>query len=979
MWLRMHGFDRKEEIVGRHFTVVQVPEDSEQAKRIAAVLLGGECVSGQEFSRLRRDGTIGYHSFSANPIFDSDKVIGIEGFLVDVTDRRQAQEERRQTERRYRALFDTMNEGVALHTLVYSHGIPVNYRLLDVNRSYEEIVGLKREQVINKLATDAYGAKEAPYLKEYASVVQTGRASRFETYFPPMRKHFLISVVPMGDDRFATIFFDITEQKRTHQQYTLISENTADVIWLFDLAEWRCVYVSPSVEKLRGLSQAEATSEPLEASMPPSSYQLAIGELRRRTSAFESGDETASVGTNEIEFFCKDGTIVVTEMVTTLVADEQGTVRQVIGVTRDITKRKQMEDTLRKSEEKFAKVFQHGPAVTLISDLADGDRLIEINEAFTQFLGYRRDEALGRTTTELGVWADLGEYAEIVRHIQSNDKIRNREVRFRKKNGEIATGLVSAETIELGGRACVIATTLDITDQKAAAEEKAQLEEQLRQAQKMESVGRLASGLAHDFNNLLTVINGYSLMLSRELSPLDPRRESLDEIYRAGERAADLTRQLLAFSRKQDLRPKYLDLNKVVDGMSSLLPRLVGEDVELQMDLNAGGALVYADPHHLEQVVMNLVVNARDAMPDGGKVSIRTTGVRLDDSDSQGHPGVTPGPYVLLSVSDDGAGMEEETRRRIFEPFFTTKEQGKGTGLGLSVVQGVVAQSGGHIEVETRLGKGSTFNIYLPLATQSAVEETAPSAAPVLGGEETVLVVEDQEEVLTLAARILSDYGYRVLTAADADAAMALCDREQGRIDLLLTDVIMPKVGGWELARRMEQRQPGIKVLFMSGYTGDAVEHHRMPGVATHLLQKPFSPDGLAAKVREVLGNPRPCGRILVTDDEAAVRGFLRSVLEPEGYTVVEAANGKEALSQVRAGKVDLVITDLIMPEQEGIEPSSCCAAKRPSIGIIAISGAFGGEFLKAARMLGADAALHKPLSAELLLVRVAEVLKLRR
>ncbi len=978
-WLRMHGFNHKEQIIGRPLSVVQVAEDAHKAEAIAKALMRGESVTGSEFSRLRRDGTVGHHTFSANPILEDDKVIGIEGFLIDITERRQAEEERRQIEQRYRVLFDAMNEGVALHTLVYSQGIAEDYRLLDVNTRYEEIIGVKRAQVVNKLATEAYGTKEPPYLKEYASVVQTGRALQFETYFPPMRKHFVISVAHVGGDLFATIFFDITEQKRTQLHYALISENAADVIFLFDPAEQRCVYVSPSVKKLRGFSPEEIVAQSLEESMPPHSYQMVIGELQRRTSAFESGDETARIGTNDIEFFRKDGTTVATETVTTLVADDQGAVRQVIGVSRDITGRKRMEDALRQSEEKFAKAFLHGPAVTMLADLADGDRLIEVNEAFMRFLGYRRDEVVGRTTAELGVWADPDEYAEIKRRIQNNEKVRNFEVHFRRKNGEIAAGLVSAEAIELNGRECLIATTLDITERKAAELEKAKLEEQLRQAQKMESVGRLAGGVAHDFNNLLTVINGYSQMLSREFNPRDPRREMMEEIYQAGERAAGLTRQLLAFSRKQDLRPQFFDLNGVVGGMRSLLSRLMGEDVEVRMDLNAASAHVYADPHQLEQVVMNLAVNARDAMPEGGTMSIRTSEVTLDADDSPKRLGVPPGSHVLLAVSDDGGGMDEETRQRIFEPFFTTKGQGKGTGLGLSVVQGVVEQSGGRIEVETEVGKGSTFNIYLPLATGSVAAEEASEPARALGGEETVLVVEDQREVLTLTARVLIDYGYRVLTAEDADSALALCDREQGRIHLLLTDVIMPKVDGRELARRMEWRRPGIKVLFMSGYTGEAIEHRGLLDVETQLLQKPFSPDGLAAKVREVLGKPQPHGRILVTDDEAAVRGFVRSVLASAGYEVIEAADGKQALMHVHAGKVDLVIMDLIMPEQEGIETIQALRREAPSIGIIAISGAFGGQFLKAARILGADAALHKPLSAELLLIRVAEVLKLSR
>ncbi len=338
--------------------------------------------------------------------------------------------------------------------------------------------------------------------------------------------------------------------------------------------------------------------------------------------------------------------------------------------------------------------------------------------------------------------------------------------------------------------ACIFA---DITERKA-------LEAQLQQAQKMESIGRLAGGVAHDFNNLLTVINGYSQLLLGKLSPGDPLRANLEEIHKAGERAAGLTRQLLAFSRKQVLEPRVLDLNQVVEEMRPMLERLVGEDVEVRVELNAEAGTVRADPHQLEQVVMNLVVNARDAMPGGGKLLIETARVERDESYAQSHPEARAGRYVMLAVSDNGVGMDEETRQRIFEPFFTTKEVGKGTGLGLSMVQGIVAQSGGYINVYSEPGQGTTFKIYLPALAEAVADAGRPAAVPALGGKETVLVVEDQAEVRNYAVAVLKAYGYRVITAENAGEALLLCERERGRIHLVLTDVVMPNVSGRELA-----------------------------------------------------------------------------------------------------------------------------------------------------------------------------------
>jgi hypothetical protein len=505
---------------------------------------------------------------------------------------------------------------------------------------------------------------------------------------------------------------------------------------------------------------------------------------------------------------------------------------------------------------------------------------------------------------------------------------------------------------------------LDITERKRTEEEKEKLTAQLVQGQKMESIGRLAGGVAHDFNNLLTVINGYSQLLLAKLSAGDPLRAGLVEISKAGERAAGLTRQLLAFSRKQVLEPRVLDLNQVVEEMRSMLGRVVGEDVEVRVALHAEAGMVHADPHQLEQVLMNVVVNARDAMPGGGKLLIETARV---------------GRYVMLAVSDNGEGMDEPTRRQIFEPFFTTKGVGQGTGLGLSMVQGIVAQSGGYINVYSEPGQGTTFKIYLPAPAETAADAGRPAALPALGGKETVLVVEDQAEVRAYAVAVLKAYGYRVIEAENAGVALLLCERDGERIDLVLTDVVMPNVSGRELAHRLEKLQPGIQVLFMSGYTDTVIAHNGVLEEGAEFIRKPFSPEQLAGKIRAVLGPPAPAARIVVADDEAGVRGFLRAVLERGGYEVIEAADGKQALQEARAGRVDLVITDLVMPKQEGIETIQALRKEMPGIGIIAITGKFEGPYLQMIQFLGADAVLTKPVSTELLLAKVADVLKPRR
>ena len=394
----------------------------------------------------------------------------------------------------------------------------------------------------------------------------------------------------------------------------------------------------------------------------------------------------------------------------------------------------------------------------------------------------------------------------------------------------------------------------DITERKVTEEEKTKLQAQLQQAQKMESIGRLAGGVAHDFNNLLTVINGYSQLLLEDRRLDEANQRTVTEILKAGERAAGLTAQLLAYSRKQVLQMRPLDLNNTVQELRSMLQRLVGEDVEVRIALKASAGTVQADPHQLEQVVMNLLVNAKDAMPAGGRVLIETANVELDENYVRTHPGVQAGRYVMLAVSDTGVGMDKQIQRNIFEPFFTTKGLGKGTGLGLSTVQGIVAQSGGYIDVYSEPGHGTTFKIYLPALAAVASDAGPLAAMPVLRGQETVLVVEDQHGVLQYAVAALSAYGYRVLKAENIGEALQAFEHEGGRIHLILTDVVMPNGSGRVLADELQRRQPGVKILFMSGYTDDAIAHHGVLESGAEFIQKPFSPQQLAAKVRSVLG-----------------------------------------------------------------------------------------------------------------------------
>jgi signal transduction histidine kinase/CheY-like chemotaxis protein len=380
-----------------------------------------------------------------------------------------------------------------------------------------------------------------------------------------------------------------------------------------------------------------------------------------------------------------------------------------------------------------------------------------------------------------------------------------------------------------------------------------QSEEQLRQAQKMEAVGRLAGGVAHDFNNVLSVILSYGALILQDLKPADPLRADVDEICKAASRAAGLTRQLLTFSRQQVIEPKVIDLGEVLTSMDKMLQRILGEDVELVSIAPKTSGRVKVDPSHIEQVILNLVVNARDAMPTGGKLTIETANVVLDETYALSHLPAKAGPYVMMAVSDTGAGMDRETQTRIFEPFFTTKEHGKGTGLGLSTVFGIVQQSGGTIWVYSELGKGTTFKVYLP-RVDAEVDVPKPQVAPpTLHGTETILLVEDEEQVRTIVLSILRRQGYSVIPAQHAGEALLLCEQHPEAIDLLLTDVVMPQMSGPELAKRLASTRPEMKVLCMSGYTDDSIVRHGVLEGGVAFLQKPITPASLARRVREVL------------------------------------------------------------------------------------------------------------------------------
>ncbi len=508
------------------------------------------------------------------------------------------------------------------------------------------------------------------------------------------------------------------------------------------------------------------------------------------------------------------------------------------------------QQALKASEANFRSLVVNAPYGICRSN-ANG-QLVDANPALIAMLGFTGGDELLRRNLAADIYRDSEQRAVLLECFRSGRSFDKVEAEWTRQDGSAMVVRVSARPIrETAKTVSFELYAEDITEQRA-------LEQQLRQAQKMEAVGRLAGGIAHDFNNLLMVISGYCEFLLQKLGPDPALHGFAQEIANAADRATSLTRQLLAFSRKQMLTPKVLDLNAVVSENLKMLPRLIGEDVELATLPAEALGKVKADPGQIEQVVMNLVVNARDAMPNGGKLTLETANVTLDEAYARRHPGVAPGEYVMLAISDTGVGMDKDTQSHIFEPFFTTKGQ-KGTGLGLSMVYGIVKQSGGYIWVYSELGHGTTFKVYLPRVEEVEAQlilQPAP-AGPSLG-HETILVVEDEPQLRDLTRQFLETRGYTVLVAEHGAAAIEVARRHRGVIHLLLSDIIMPVMNGRELAQRMAVLSPHTRILFMSGYTENAAWGNGMMENSAHFLQKPFTLDALTRKVREVLETPIP-------------------------------------------------------------------------------------------------------------------------
>jgi len=750
---------------------------------------------------------------------------------------------------RYRNLLEQAGEGVVAESegaIVFAN--PAAMKIFLWNRDDEwagkSFLDLAAPESREELAALLGGSAASGPPERHEVVGLKADGSRFEMEVTPARMTF------QGKAATQAILRDITDRRRAEQalreseeRYRLLFENNPQPMWVFDRETLAFLAVNGAACQHYGYTREEFLAMTIRDIRPSEDIPALL-----RSVASESNElHRAGVWRHRK----KDGTEIAVE-ISSHPLRFAGRSAQLILAT-DVTERIRAEEALRQSEQKYRDIFDFA-TVGIYQSRRDGS-LITANAPLADILGYDSPEDLLRHNLD-EIYADPAERRELITRFEPSKKAHRQEVRWKRQDG-------TPIWLELDARAVRNAdgTTRyfegfvhDISERKKSEEEKRRLQEQLVQAQKMEAVGQLAGGIAHDFNNLLTAITGYSELLLGELPPEDLRRSHADEIRKAGERAASLTQQLLAFSRRQVLEPKVLDVNIVVADIERMLRRLIGEHIELKTPKAPNLWKVKADPGQIEQAILNLVLNARDAMPNGGTLAIATSNAQLDESFTRSHVPTQPGPYVCVAVSDTGVGISDDVKARLFEPFFTTKERGKGTGLGLSTTYGIIKQSGGYLWCDSEVGRGTTFRVLLPRVDEPVTQaEQRKPLPPIHPGDETLLLVEDEPEVRSLVQRILKTQGYTVVTAANPDEALAVAREFKGPIQLMVTDVVMPGMSGLQLAERLAPTRPDMRVLFMSGYTNDAIGHQGVLDPGTAFLQKPFTPNALARKVREVL------------------------------------------------------------------------------------------------------------------------------
>lgn len=845
---RLGGFTR-EELIGHTVMERNLLVDPKQREVLSQKLQEEGRVHNLEIEVRTKTGDIRTVLLSLDPITVNDEPCQL-GFTIDITERKKESDALRQSEEKYRILVENSLQGLAIfqdshfvfcnNAFAAMSGYPVEELLALSPKAVSEMIHVDDRALIRDRIRDQMSGKQPPQRYEHRAINKDGTQVWLEVFSSPIEYD--------GRPAVQLVFMDITERKKaenalreSEERFRLIAETIDEVFWIFDMEKEVITYLSPAYDQVLGFPRKylfENREFLLDLIHPDDRDQvISAAGLMRAGQPIDC----------EFRLFHFDGSIRHIWNRGFPVPTETGRIKRYVGVGQDVTVWRRAEEAIKQSREYLNQLINRiGDPIFVIDR---HHRFVLANDAMCTFTGLKREELLGKTIRQLRLpkeEADSIWEQESLVFESGQDSIVEEEAT--DAQGSTHT-VVSIKTLltDSAGNLQIVAIIRDITERK-------RLEAQFLQAQKMEAVGTLAGGVAHDFNNLLTVIKGYTELLLEDIAPDDPKCPFLQQIQQSSQQAASLISQLLAFSRKQILQPEILDLNKSVEEMSTMLRRLIGENIELVAIARPDLGLVSADPAQIQQIVMNLAVNARDAMPQGGRLTIETANVDFDEEYIRAHPIVKPGPYVMLAISDNGTGMDAATQARIFEPFFTTKGQGKGTGLGLSTVYGIVKQSNGFIWIYSEPGKGTTFKTYFPRVEGEVTRSTAERRLETgFQGSETILVVEDEESLRSLAGRILRARGYNVLEAANGAAALDVAREYEGEIHLVVTDVIMPGMSGNELVTQLKTTRPGIKSLFVSGYPDDAIAPHGILDPGITFLQKPFTGESLTRKIRELM------------------------------------------------------------------------------------------------------------------------------
>ena len=839
---RLLGYSLEEAEQMRWQDFVDEGEQPKLASALALLMKGPGATAALEFRIRQRDGSTRWLELTATNRLEDPDIGAIVANFRDITERKALEEER---EGFFQLSLD----------LLCVAGIDGRFRRL--NPAWETTLGWSLEELCAGPWLDFVHPDDLEATEREGARLAEGRvvvrfANRYRCKDGSYR-WLQWACIPTSNGLIYACAHDVTAERATAERDRLLFMASPLPMLLVDAVTLHLLDANDACVRSYGYARDELLSMTLN--------DIVIEEQRQNLSSALA--ELARTGTNFVsdrQHLTKSGErrrVQVTSHRLNVSGREL-----ILKVMVDVTETKRLEEERDRYVERLRLLelsvsrLNDIVIITKATPLSEpGPEIVYVNEAFERITGYSRQEAIGRTPRMLqGPDTDPAALARLRGALERGEPVREEVVNYTKAGVpywlEIDIAPVRNDAGELTH---FVAVERDTTEQHRSSEALQRSEERLRQAQKMEAIGNLAGGIAHDFNNLLSVILSYTSMIVEDLPPADPLRADLEEVHGAGLRATEMTRQLLAFSRKQMLQPSAVDVSAVVRGIEKMLGRMIGEDIELRLQTSADTGRAFVDSSQLEQVILNLVVNARDAMPDGGNITVETSSVVLDAAYAASHSDVTPGPYVLLAVTDTGVGMDRATQNRVFEPFFTTKEQGKGTGLGLSTVYGIVRQSGGHIWLYSELGQGTTFKIYLPRTDRIDEVRTPSQPGDSLRGSETILLVEDEAPVRHVVRSILGRSGYHILEAQNAGEAFLLCEQFKATIHLLLTDVVMPRMSGRQLAERLAVLRPEMRVLFVSGYTENTIIHHGVLDAGVEFLTKPILPGALLKKVRHVL------------------------------------------------------------------------------------------------------------------------------